>query len=376
MHDLIRAHAGALAKRDDLGTDRDQATSRLLDYYQHTAARADALLARQARPARAPAADTTPAMAPSLTGRDQALAWARAERASLLACLDHATGTGQHTRIIALTSGLAGLWRSDGPWADAVTRHTIAIQAARHLGDRLSQAGALNDLGNIQRMTGDYLAAAQDLEQALGIYRDLGDRLGQANALAYLGIVRRMTGDFPAAVQALDEALRIYRDLGDRGSEAEALNDRGTLYRVTGDLAQAEQCHQQALDLSRATASAWDEAHAQAGLGRCALAAGHAAAATGMLRRALETFQRIGAAETTDVSAELDALTDAPPAVQGPLRPTKARAGSPEVVTRPRRLRNADTVPGIYQRRRNTVPAALELRKGHTSVIGRLGERR
>ena len=32
-------------------------------------------------------------------------------------------------------------------------------------------------------MTGDYPAAAQDLEQALSIYRDLGDRLGQANAL-------------------------------------------------------------------------------------------------------------------------------------------------------------------------------------------------
>ena len=51
MHDLIREHARALAGRLDPDDDRDQATARLLDYYQHTAARADALIARQTRPA-------------------------------------------------------------------------------------------------------------------------------------------------------------------------------------------------------------------------------------------------------------------------------------------------------------------------------------
>ena len=49
MHDLIREHARALASRLDPGDDQEQATGRLLDYYQHAAARAQALLARQAR---------------------------------------------------------------------------------------------------------------------------------------------------------------------------------------------------------------------------------------------------------------------------------------------------------------------------------------
>ena len=88
------------------------------------------------------------------------LAWARAKRASLLACLDHATGTGQHARVIALTAGVAGLLRRDGPWASAITRHTAAVHAARRLGDRLGQANALGELGVAQRMTGDYPATA------------------------------------------------------------------------------------------------------------------------------------------------------------------------------------------------------------------------
>jgi tetratricopeptide (TPR) repeat protein/transcriptional regulator with XRE-family HTH domain len=351
LHDLLREHARALAGRLDPDRDRDGATARLLDYYQHTAARADALIARQTRPA--PADGPIPAAAPALADQEQALAWARAERPSLLACLDHASGTGQQARVTGLTAGLAGLLQLDGPWADAIIRHTAAVQAARHLGDRLGQAGALNDLGHVRWATGDFPAAAPFLEQALGIYRDLGDRLGQADALlslgtlrqttgdypgaaqvheqalgiyrvigdrqrqshalSSLGSLRQMTGDYPAAAQFLEQALGIYRDIGDRTNEAEVLNKRGTLHRVSGDFAQAQGCHQQALELARAIASSRVEAHALAGLGRCAVAAGHATQARVLLGQALEIFQRMGAAEVPGLLAELDALTGSPP---------------------------------------------------------------
>ncbi len=267
LHDLIRAHARALAYT--LGPDGDggQATARLLDYYQHTAARADALIADRPRPGPVPADGTTPAALPALAGPEQALAWARAERASLIACLDYATGVGQHARIVALTSGLAGLLRSDGPWADAITRHTASVQAARHLGDRVGQANALNDLGVVRRQTGEYPAAAQALEQALDIYRDLGDRLGQANAHSELGVVRRMTGDYQAAAQAQELALSIYRDLGDRHGQANALNGLGKVRRHTCDYPAAAQAQEQALDIYRDLGDRFGQANALLFLG-------------------------------------------------------------------------------------------------------------
>jgi tetratricopeptide (TPR) repeat protein len=122
-----------------------------------------------------------------------------------------------------------------------------------------------------------------------------------------------MTGDYPAAAQALEQALGIYRDLGDRGGEVTALNERATLHRASGDLVEAEACHRQALDLARAIASSWDEASALAGLGRCALATGQATQADTLLRQALQIFQRIGAAEAPDLHAELDTLTSPRP---------------------------------------------------------------
>jgi hypothetical protein len=69
---------------------------RLVFYYQHTAAIAEGRLARQARTTPAPAVLASPPTAiPDLPDSMQALAWARAERANLIACLDHATRTGQ-----------------------------------------------------------------------------------------------------------------------------------------------------------------------------------------------------------------------------------------------------------------------------------------
>jgi len=216
--------------------------------------------------------------------------------------------------------------RLDGPWSEAITRHTAAVQAARSLGDRLGEANALDDLGDIQGLAGEFPASAQALEQALAMYRDLGDRLGQANALRDLAYVRG-ADDYPAAAQALDQALAIACDIGDRGSEVEMLNRRGTLHRVSGDLVRAGMCHQQAMALARAIGSPWDEAHALAGLGRCALAVGRTAEAEDKLLQALEIFQRIGAAEVADVAAELDALTEEQP-----------RKGKPSAATWPNRI--------------------------------------
>ena len=250
LHDLLRAHARALAGRVDPAGDRDQATARLLDYYQHAAALADALLAPQARPAPVPAGPM-PAAVPALAGQEQALAWARAERADLLACLDHVTGTGQHARITALTAGLAGLLRSDGPWAEALTRHAAALRSARHLGDRPGQAYALANLGIARQLTGDYPAAARALEEALGTSRDLGDRRSQAYALAWLGDARRATGDYPGAARALEEALGISRGLGDRRGQADALISLGDVRRETGDYPGAVRDLEEALGIYR-----------------------------------------------------------------------------------------------------------------------------
>jgi len=293
LHDLIREHARTLAGRHDPGSDRDKATARLLDYYQQAATPADTRLARQTRPGPALVA---PAGLLSVLGLDkgQALAWVRSERASLLACLDDAAATGQHARVVAFTGALAGLWRRDGPWTDAVIRHAAGIQAARDLGDRLGEANALTDLGDVRRLMGDYPAAVRGLEQALDIYRDLGDQLGQANALIDLGDVWRLMGDYPAAVGALEQALDIYRDLGDRLGQANALIDLGNLRRLTGDPQGAAQVNEQALDVYRDLGNRLGQANVLNYLGDVRMLTGDYPGAVRALEQALDIFRDLG----------------------------------------------------------------------------------
>ena len=294
MHDLIREHVRALAVRLDPGHDLEAATSRLFDYYQYAAARANAFIARQTRPAPVATGGEVPAEVPALGDLGQAMAWARAERTSLLACIDQAARNGQHARVITLTAGLSGLLRGDGPWAEAIARYTAAIQAARHLGDRPGEASALNDLGAVRRLTGDYPAAARDLEQALGIYRDIGDRGGQANALNDLGIARWVTDDFPAAARDLEQALGIYRDIGDRRGQANALTSLGGVLPRTGDYPAAARDLEQALGIDRDIGDRVGQANALTSLGGVRWERGDYPAAVKDLEEALAIYRDIG----------------------------------------------------------------------------------
>jgi tetratricopeptide (TPR) repeat protein len=291
MHDLIRRYARDLAASTP--DDSERALGRLLDYYQHTAWLASGHLARQARPGPRPPAPPGTEVPVHKDAR-QALAWMRAERAGLLACLDLAARAGQHDRVVALTAGLAVLLWRDGKWADAVNRHDTAVTAAQHLGDRLGEANALTDRGIVQRLTGDYPGAAQALENAHGIYRDLGDRLGEANALRELGSMQAMTGKDPDAAEALKNALDIYRDLGDRLGEANALRDLGALRWMTGQYPGAAKVLESALRIWRDTGNRHGQANTLTDLGGIRQLTGDLPGAAQALQEALEIYGDTG----------------------------------------------------------------------------------
>jgi tetratricopeptide (TPR) repeat protein len=302
MHDLIRQYARDCAAADP-ASGREQALQRLMDYYTHTAARAEARLARQARTSAAPALHWPPEAVPELDGTAQAMEWARAERPNLIASLDHVTQTGQHARIVALTADMATLLRQDGPWTEALVRHTAAVRAARHLGDQLGQANGLLEAGVIMWLTGDYPSAASALEEALGIFRDLSDPLGQANALAYLGTVRWLAADFRGAASALEEALGISRRVGDELGQASTLNDLGTVRWLTGDYPGAASALQEALGISRRLRDKLGQANALTRLAVVHWLTGSYPVAARAVDEALGIYRQLG-----DRRGEADAL--------------------------------------------------------------------
>jgi len=340
LHDLIAVYLRARTAAEERG----QALERLLDYYQHAAAAAASGISRyNARPPRARAPDPEPAT-PDLSSQARAMRWLRAERANLLACLQHTRRCRQHARLVDLTASLGVFLDQDGPPAERIELRAHALSVCRETGDRAGEAWTLSELGAFENMT-SYLQAAGLQEQALTIFRELGDRAGEVFALLELGdllmdagdypqgaslqeqaltISRetgnrygevralnqlgdkyRTTGDYPRARDLQEQALTFRREIGNRDGEAEILNHQGALLFASGDPAKARERHLRALELARGAGNPLEEARALAGTGSCAVAM-RIAGGPADLREALEIFRRIGAAEAVDLTAAGD----------------------------------------------------------------------
>jgi tetratricopeptide (TPR) repeat protein len=212
--------------------------SRLLDYYQRTAAHADRWLARVTRPAAAHTGGAGEVLTRKVGDQRRAQAWMRAERDNLLACLDY-TADRDPARMVALTGVLAGLLHRDGPWPQATHLHHRACTTAHRLGDRLGEANALTDLGGVRWLTGDYGPAADLAQQALDIYRDIGDRRGEAEALNGIGMVLLATSQPGDALVMFTDALGLARAIGNHLEQGRALDGTARCHASVDDTASA-----------------------------------------------------------------------------------------------------------------------------------------
>jgi tetratricopeptide (TPR) repeat protein len=375
QHDLIRRYVTDRAAADPPAA-RAAATSRLLDYYQHTAALAEARLGRHAHGSAVPVRAAPPAAVPDLPDAARALAWARAERASLLASIDHAVAAGDRVRVVGLTAAVASLLRHDGPWSEAIARHEAAAAAAGQLGDRAGQARALNEIGVLRKVSGDGPGAARILEQALGIFRELGDRAGQAHALSYLADVWRLSGDFADAARALGEALDSYRALGNERGQANALVDLGSIRIATGDYPAAAADFANALVIYRKLGNRLGQANALMELGLARRLTGDYPAAAGLIVEGLGLYRefdnRLGQASALGLLGSVRRLTGDYPAAARAL--AEALALADDIGSQVTRA-NALFELGILRRVTGDFPAAGAALADALGIFRRVGAR-
>ena len=292
LHDLLREHAQVLAVADDPAA-VEAATGRLLDYYLHTALAASRHIVRDLAVRTLPPA-RPPRCAPALSTPTQAVAWLEAERANLHAAASYAAAHGHQWHAAAIPAAISGFLRASGHWGhQALALHQGAVAAAREAGDLPGQARALNLLGNMQRLAGDYPASAATQQQALELYRDLGDLPGQADALNQLGLVQQQAGDYPAAAASHKAALAIARQAGDPTYQAHSVHNLASIQKPVGDYLAAAVSYRQALVLFRDAGHRTGEGSALQQLGILHRLAGDYPAAAASHRQALAVYRAI-----------------------------------------------------------------------------------
>ncbi|MGB3440524.1 MAG: tetratricopeptide repeat protein, partial [Actinophytocola sp.] len=278
LHDLLRDYAAERVAGEP-ADDRDAAMSRLLTYYENTAAAATRTLYQN--DGERAAADTA-----------AALDWLDTERANLVA----ASGTGVPGFASTMS---ATLWRyldTGGGHADEVLAiHGHALSDALRRGDLADQGAALGRLGQAHGRLAGYPTAIDHMRQSLAISREIGDPAGENAMLNSLAQVCGRLGRHAEAIEHLDRALAIDRRLGDRAGEAKALGNLGIVHAQLGHYREARQRFADALRLARLVGDVNRESEALNNLGLVHCWLGEYDEAVSLLWRGLRIARDVGA---------------------------------------------------------------------------------
>lgn len=112
-----------------------------------------------------------------------------------------------------------------------------------------SKAFALNNLGSIYKLKGDYDRAINFYTQSLNIKKKNGNKSGMAASLNNIGIIYNYRGDYAKAIKYYTESLKIREEIGNKSGIAASLNNIGSFYQVQEDYDKAIEFHTKSLEI-------------------------------------------------------------------------------------------------------------------------------
>ncbi len=300
FHDLVRSYAITRAYRDDPEPERRRTVSRLLDYYLHTADRADRILYPNRR--RLPVAIVPPATATSAMATPaDAQIWLEAERQNILQAARHAGEHEWQQRCAGLAHVMAGFLEINGYWDEAIALHELALRSCRDLGDSRLIARAALDLSHVHQHAGRYQTAIQCAEEAAAIFRLLPDTRGEAEALHRLGTIQDHMANFSEALAYYHEARILYRTTSDQRGVADTLDHAAITSWRLGRYPEAARHLQEALELYRLGGDRRGEASVLNNIGEMQRRQGYHRDAVENYEQSAKIFEEMGAKQNRAV---------------------------------------------------------------------------
>ncbi|MFJ9543461.1 ATP-binding protein [Streptomyces sp. NPDC101225] len=213
LHDLVHQHARRAATEQDPAAERERALRRVLDYYVHAAAAADASMPF-ASPSRAAAAVPPPAQLPRFADKNAAFGWLSAEYGNLVAAFETAAALGADAHLRELPRFLRAYFarRCGTTHLNALFERSLA--AAERLGDPLQLAEAHSDLGFARYNAGRMAEAAAAYEAAGLRLSETGDPRTEAELTMRRGYLAWDAGDVEQPLDLFRLAGKLYEQAG------------------------------------------------------------------------------------------------------------------------------------------------------------------
>ncbi|MDX3643829.1 tetratricopeptide repeat protein [Streptomyces sp. MB09-02B] len=302
MHDLVRLFAAERAIQDLGEPACDAALRRLVDFYLRTAHAGSQILYPHKEPQIELEHPLRGSLQYHLRDIEAALRWFDTEHPCLLAVHNHTIREGWYLPAYQFTWALDTFRERRHHAQEQFSAWRVALAAARHLGDSVSQIEADRRLGNACSRVGKYAEAFHHLQRALRLATDTADLPSQALTHISLGAVWGDQGDERKSLEHSLSALRLYKSLNHPPKVAHALNNAGYAHATLGDYEQAQNYCNQALTLARQHRNRPLEADTLHSLGYVALR-------TSAHSRALRYFEQALAMYRTDGNSYAEAAT-------------------------------------------------------------------
>lgn len=148
---------------------------------------------------------------------------------------------------------------------NAIQDHQRAMKIAKDENDRVAEAQALNNMGEIKYWSGDLTQALNLYRRALAIWVEIKDRRGQAQSYTYLGYTCSDLGQTKESFDAYRSALALWKSLNDERGKAVTLTAIGRLYSRVGESQAALNFFERAMPLSREIGNKVEEARVLTG---------------------------------------------------------------------------------------------------------------
>ncbi|MFI1394464.1 tetratricopeptide repeat protein [Streptomyces sp. NPDC020681] len=214
LHDLVHQHARRAAAEQDSAAERERALGRVLDYYVHAAAAADAAMPFLSS-GRTASAGRPPAELPRFADKNAALAWLVKEYGNLMAAFETAAAVGADVHVYELPRFLRAYFARRCGTTHLNFLFERSLAAAERLGDPLQLAEAHSDLGFARYNAGRMAEAAAAYEAAGLRVSQAGDTRAEAELAVRRGYLSWDTGH-------VEEPLELFRLAGKLYEQADS----------------------------------------------------------------------------------------------------------------------------------------------------------
>lgn len=136
-----------------------------------------------------------------------------------------------------------------GDYDKGIDYYSQSLEIFEEIGNKQGIATSLNNIGTIYKVQGDYAKAIDYFTQNLKISEEIGNKQGVGACLNNIGLIFQVQRDYSKALDYFTQSIKINEEISNKKGIASSLNNIGIIYQEQGDYSMALDYYTQSLKI-------------------------------------------------------------------------------------------------------------------------------